>query len=127
MKSKAKEKEEEKRAKALEREEKRRQKELKLEREQQKKGRKQEKADVERKKKRRGNESLDDLVSNLKLSDSEESGPDSGVSDALCPTCGVLFSTDCKEDGLVAMDVGIGIMSIALISKEKGGFLNIFL
>ena len=32
-----------------------------------------------------------------------------------------------KEDGLVVMDVGIGIMSIALISKGKGGFLNIFL
>ena len=36
-------------------------------------------------------------MSNLKLSDSEESGADSGVSDAVCPTCGVLFSTDCKR------------------------------
>ena len=97
MKSKVKEKEEkeeEKRAKALEREEKRRQKE---QNKRQKEERKQEKADVERKKKGRGNESLDDLVSNLKLSDSEKSGADSGVSDAVCPTCGVLFSTDCKR------------------------------
>ena len=28
-----------------------------------------------------------------------------------------------KEDGLVATDVGIGIMSIALISRGKRGFL----
>lgn len=67
MKSKVKDKEEEKRAKAVEREEKRWQKELKLEREQQNNGQKQEKSDVERKKKRRGNESRDDLVLNLKL------------------------------------------------------------
>lgn len=102
MKSKVKEKEEkekENRAKALEREDKRRQKELKLERKQQKKKRKRKKAGVERKKKRGGNESLVDLVSNLKISDSEESGADSGdtVSNAVRPTCGVLFSTDGKR------------------------------
>lgn len=34
---------------------------------------------------------------NLKLSDLEESEADSGVSDAVCPTCGVLFSTDSKR------------------------------
>lgn len=32
-----------------------------------------------------------------------------------------------KEDGLVTTDVVIGIMSTALISRGKGGFLNIFL
>ena len=101
MKSKVKEKEEkeeEKRAKTLEREEKRRQKQLNLERKQQKKEQKQN-AGVERKKER--GESLVDLVSSLKLHvcDSEESGADTGdtVSDAVCPTCGVLFSTDGKR------------------------------
>ena len=66
MKSKVKEKEEKKRTMALEREEKRR---LKLGREQKKKttkGRTEaEKADVQGKNKRRENESVDDLVSNL--------------------------------------------------------------
>ena len=59
----------------------------------------------------------------MNLSDEESGGSETDESDAVCPKCGVLYSTDHK--GLVVMDVVLGTMLNAHILKEKGNFLRI--
>ena len=64
-------------------------------------------------------------MSNVKLSDSEVSAANSDVSDAVCPTCDVLFSTDCTR--WVCCDgCGDWYHVNCTYLKGKGGFLNIF-